>query len=314
MMAIPLPFGNYLAKETSVHRIDARIKLLLVAVYVFALFSCSTWVGLLSALLILTVVFSVARVPARMAFRGLKPVLFILLFTFLANALTFGAVDPGAVAGQDAAQAAASGSAAAGSADGSSSTEMGALLSLPLFGLQFVPDVPQSIPLIGSFGIRPLGIVKGLYFALRISLLVLVTSLLTYTTTIVRLTDAISTLLSPLRVFRVPVEDIAMVFTIALRFIPLTVSEAEKLVVAQSARGAKFDQGGLIKRIRAWIPVMIPLFVNLFRRADHLAQAMESRCYVGKGRTQLSHARITGGDVAWAVCGSVLLVAVGVLL
>jgi len=300
-MAIPLPFGNYVARDTPVHRIDARIKLLLVVVYVFALFACSTWLGLLAALFILIAMLSVGRIPVRMAFRGLKPILFILLFTFLANALTFSALDSAAIAGQ-----AATGTASAAAQQ--------TLLPFNLLNVPLFQDLPEAIPLIGSFGIRPLGMIKGLYFVLRISLLVLATSLLTYTTSIVSLTDAISKLLSPLRVFRVPVEDIAMVFTIALRFIPLTASEAEKLMVAQSARGAKFNQGGLITRIKAWIPVMIPLFVNLFRRADHLAQAMESRCYVGRGRTLLAHAHITRTDIYWAVFGSILLLTVGIFL
>ncbi|MDR1089285.1 MAG: energy-coupling factor transporter transmembrane protein EcfT [Coriobacteriales bacterium] len=313
-MALPLPFGNYLALDTPIHRIDARVKLLLVAVYVFALFACKTWIGLSAALLLLVILFAVAHIPARRALRGLKPVLFILAFTLLANALTFGALDPATPTEQAAAQAAAAGTASAEMARESHAAQQATLLSLPWLGLDLSLDLPQSIPLMGSFGIRPLGIVRGLYFALRISLLVLVTSLLTYTTSVVSLTDAIGKLLAPLRALRVPVEDIAMVFTIALRFIPLTASEAEKLIVAQSARGARFNQGGLIRRARAWIPVMIPLFVNLFRRADHLAQAMESRCYIGRGRTQLSHDHLTGSDFAWAVCGSALLVAIGLLL
>lgn len=270
MMAIPLPFGNYLSRDTPVHRIDTRIKLLLVTLYVFALFACQTWVGLLVALLTLVSMFAVAQVPARIALRGLRPILFILLFTLLANGLTFGA----------------------GAADGSAS----------------------SIALIGSFGIRPLGFLKGLYFALRISLLVLATALLTYTSSVVSLTEAISRLLAPLAILRIPVDDLAMVLSIALRFIPLTASEAEKLMVAQSARGASFNQGGPIKRIKAWLPVMIPLFVSLFRRADYLAMAMESRCYVSRGRTVLAQGRITKTDIAWAILGSILLISVGVLL
>ena len=319
-MAIPLPFGNYLARDTAIHRIDARIKLLLVVVYVFALFACSSWVGLLVALSILVAMLYIAQIPVRMALRGLKPILFILLFTFLANAFTFSAVDPATLALQTAAGTAALDPAAALAAQQAQAAQQAwhieqyQLLAIPFVGSVIDLNLPHSIPLIGSFGIRPLGIVKGLYFALRICLLVLATSLLTYTTSVVSLTDAISKLLAPLRVFRVPVEDIAMVFTIALRFIPLTASEAEKLVVAQSARGAKFNQGGPITRVKAWIPVMIPLFVNLFRRADNLAQAMECRCYVGKGRTQLTHAHITTKDVTWAVAGSVLLIAVGILL
>lgn len=313
-MAISLPFGNYLALDTPVHRIDARIKLLLVAVYVFLLFASQTWVGLLAALLILIIMFAVARIPVRMAFRGLLPVGIILAFTFLANALTFSAVDPATAAAESAAQATAVGNLAAETEQEVFAAEQAALLTVPLLGITFDLNLPESIPLIGSFGIRPLGIIKGLYFALRISLLVLATSWLTYTTSIVSLTDAISKLLSPLRAVRVPVEDVAMVFTIALRFIPLTALEAEKLRMAQSARGAHFNEGGPIKRVKAWVPVMIPLFVNLFRRADFLAQAMESRCYVGKGRTQLAHAHITATDVLWGVIGSALLITLGILL
>lgn len=312
-MAIPLPFGNYLALDTPVHRIDARIKLLLIVVYIFLLFASSTWLGILAALLILIIMFALARIPLRMALRGLLPVLIILAFTFFANALTFSAVDPATAAQQAAAEATAVGNMAAEAAEDSFEAEQAALLSIPLLGISLDLDLPESIPLIGSFGIRPLGIIKGLYFVLRISLLVLATSWLTYTTSIVSLTDAISKLLSPLRALRVPVEDVAMVFTIALRFIPLTAGEAERLRVAQSARGAQFNQGGIIKRVKAWIPVMIPLFVNLFKRADYLAQAMESRCYVGKGRTQLAHARITAVDALWGIAGSVLLISLGIL-
>jgi len=312
-MAIPLPFGNYLARNTAVHRIEARVKLLLLLVYVFALFACSTWLGLLAALIILITMLALAHIPARMAFRGLKPILFILLFTFLANAFTFSAVDPATLAEQTTAGAALVDPLASGAAAGGLPAEQ-TLFSIPLIHAAAQFNFPETIPLIGSFGIKPLGIIKGLYFVLRISLLVLATALLTYTTTVVSLTDAISKLLSPLRVIKVPVEDIAMIFTIALRFIPLTASEAEKLMVAQSARGAKFNQGGPITRVKAWIPVMIPLFVNLFRRADYLAQVMESRCYVGKGRTQLAHAHIAGKDIAWATAGSALLLAIGILL
>ncbi|MCL2806844.1 MAG: energy-coupling factor transporter transmembrane protein EcfT [Coriobacteriia bacterium] len=313
-MAIPLPFGNYLARNTAIHRIDARVKLLLVVMYVYALFACSTWAGLLAALCILGVLFIVACIPVRMALRGLKPIFFILVFTFLANALTFSASETALVAGHMAVGAVPLDNATAEAMQTAYAEERYQLLSLPFVGQVFFLDLPQSVPLIGSFGIKPLGIIKGLYFVLRISLLVLTTSLLTYTTSIVSLTDAISKLLAPLRAFKVPVEDIAMVFTIALRFIPLTASEAEKLMVAQSARGATFNQGGLVKRAKAWIPVMIPLFVNLFRRADHLAQAMESRCYVGRGRTQLAHSRIKGTDICWAVIGSAVLIAIGIFL
>jgi energy-coupling factor transport system permease protein len=143
--------------------------------------------------------------------------------------------------------------------------------------------------------------------------LVVGTSLITLTTSPVALTDALSRLMRPLGVIRVPVDDVAMMFSIALRFIPTTAEEAERLVVAQTARGARFDSGGLIRRARAWLPVLVPLFVRLFRRADDLAVAMESRCYSGQGRTRLRELRMRGTD--WAVLAAgVAVVALGVIL
>jgi energy-coupling factor transport system permease protein len=112
---------------------------------------------------------------------------------------------------------------------------------------------------------------RGAFFVARISLLVLGTSLVTLTTSPVALTDALSQLMRPLRHVGVPVDDVAMMFSIALRFIPTTAEEADRIVTAQSARGARFDEGGPIRRAKAWLPVLVPLFVNLFRRADNLA-------------------------------------------
>ena len=143
----------------------------------------------------------------------------------------------------------------------------------------------------------------GLFFVVRIVLLVVGTSLLTLTTSPVALTDALARVMGPLRAVRVPVDDIATMFSIALRFIPTTAEEAEKIVVAQSARGAVFDEGGLIRRAKAWVPVLVPLFVNLFRRADDLAVAMESRCYTGVGRTRLHEPRMRSADWIALVLG-----------
>ncbi|MDR2672480.1 MAG: energy-coupling factor transporter transmembrane protein EcfT [Coriobacteriales bacterium] len=281
-MALVVPFGQYVPGTTPVHRLDARVKLLLVALMVFALFACHTWIGLLTCTGLLLASFASAHIPPRLMLRGLKPVWIILTFTFLANALTFAAIDNASH------------------------------VAIGLPGLDLT--VPESVALIGSFGIRPLGVLLGLYFALRITILVCLTSLLTYTTSVVSLADALSSLLAPLRVLRVPVEDISMMFTIALRFIPLTAEEAEKLIVAQSARGAVFNQGGPLKRIKAYMPVMVPLFVNLFRRADQLAQAMESRCYRGQGRTRLKTVRISRPDVLTALIATLVLLAIGILL
>jgi len=171
------------------------------------------------------------------------------------------------------------------------------LLTVAMNALRWNPA--DSLLQLGSLGISRAGLMTGLYFAARIILLVTGTSLLTLTTSPVALTDALSRLMVPLRPLRFPVDDVAMMFSIALRFIPTTAEEAEKIVVAQAARGARFDEGGVLKRARAWVPVLIPLFVNLFRRADNLALAMESRCYTGQRRTRLHASRMRASD--WAI-------------
>jgi len=140
---------------------------------------------------------------------------------------------------------------------------------------------------LGPISIDGPGLARGLFFAVRILLLVMGTSLITLTTSPVALTDGLSSIMRPLGLVRFPVDDVAMMLSIALRFVPTTAEEAERIVVAQTARGARFDEGGLLKRSRAWLPVLVPLFVRLFRRADDLALAMESRCYTGVGRTRL---------------------------
>lgn len=288
-MAFAVPFGQFVPGDSVIHRLDARIKLLVVVAYVFALFATSGWLGLLLCAVLLLVGYGIARVPLRLAARGLKPVLVILLFTLVANTFTFNVTSP---------------------AIGSLGTGLGA----GIFGNPLAQSLPDGIVLFGNFGIKPLGLLRGLYFVLRIVLLVSMTSLLTFTSSVITLTDAISSLLRPLRVLRVPVEDIATIFTIALRFIPLTAEEAEKIMVAQTARGAVFNSGGPIRRIKAWVPVIIPLFVNLFRRADDLACAMESRCYIGEGRTHLKVARLNGTEVFTGSALVLFLIVVGLVL
>ena len=171
------------------------------------------------------------------------------------------------------------------------------LITVAMNALRWNPT--DSLLGLGSLGVSRAGLMTGLFFATRIILLVIGTSLLTLTTSPVALTDALSRLMVPLRPLRFPVDDVAMMFSIALRFIPTTAEEAEKIVVAQAARGARFDEGGVVRRARAWVPVLIPLFVNLFRRADNLAVAMESRCYTGQRRTRLHASRMRFSD--WTV-------------
>lgn len=134
------------------------------------------------------------------------------------------------------------------------------------------------------------GIMNAVFIGIRIMVLIVGTSVfMTYTTTPIALTDALESLLSPLKLLKAPVHEFAMMITIALRFIPILSEETTKIMAAQKSRGADFSSGGLIKRAKALIPVLVPLFVSAFRRADELATAMECRCYHGgEGRTKLN--------------------------
>lgn len=137
------------------------------------------------------------------------------------------------------------------------------------------------------------GLRTAVYFALRIIFLVLGTSVLTLTTSPIALTDALERLLSPLRVFKFPSHELAMMMTIALRFIPTLLEETDKIMKAQSARGADFESGNLMRRAKAMVPLLVPLFISAFRRAWDLAMAMEARCYRGgDGRTRMRVLRL----------------------
>ena len=147
---------------------------------------------------------------------------------------------------------------------------------------------------------------EGVYFAikmcLRIVLLIIGSSILTLTTTPIKLTDGIESLLKPLSKVGVPAHDIAMMMTIALRFIPTLLDETDKIIKAQQARGADFDTGNLVNKAKALVPILVPLFISAFRRADELAMAMEARCYAGGGqRTRMNVMKITSIDYVASV-------------
>ena len=175
----------------------------------------------------------------------------------------------------------------------------------------FPAQASETLVQLGPLAIDAAGLQRGLFFSVRILLLVFGTSLVTLTTSPVALTDGLAQMMRPLAVLRFPVDDAAMMMSIALRFMPTTAEEAERIVVAQSARGARFDTGGPVARAKAWLPVLVPLFVRLFRRADDLAIAMESRCYRGQGRTRLRQPVMRSTD--WIVLvvglGSALTIA-----
>ena len=157
------------------------------------------------------------------------------------------------------------------------------------------------------------GIANAVFIAVRILCLIVGTSLLTYTTSPTALTDGLERLLSPLKVLRFPVHEIAMMMTIALRFIPTLIEETDKIMAAQKARGADLESGGLMQRVRALIPVVCPLFVSSFRRAYELATAMECRCYRGgEGRTRMKQFRLHARD---GVClATMVLLAAALIL
>ena len=156
------------------------------------------------------------------------------------------------------------------------------------------------------------GIIRAVFMAIRVIILIIGTStLLTYTTSPIALTDGIESLLSPLKKIGIPVHLFAMMMTIALRFIPTLVEETEKIMNAQKSRGADFSSGGLIKRAKALIPIIIPLFVSSFKRAEELATAMECRCYRGdKNRTKLVKLSYKLRDLLWFLLTTVFLGAI----
>ena len=162
------------------------------------------------------------------------------------------------------------------------------------------------------------GFLQALYYSIRLAFLVIGTSLLTLTTSPVSLSDAIEILLSPLKKIHFPAHELAMMMTIALRFIPTLLEETDKIMKAQMARGADFESGNLVKRAKAMVPLLVPLFVSAFRRAGDLAMAMESRCYHGgEGRTRLRVLKLTRNDgIACLVMAGLLALIIleGILL
>ncbi len=245
-----ISFGQYYPADSPVHRMDARVKLLLTLIFVVAIFFVKTYFGfLLTALVLIAIVF-IAKLPMMSVLKSVRGILFIVLFTAIVN-LFFG------------------------SRDGSEILWSGWVLQITKSG------VHTTIKMI-----------------LRLVLLISGASLLSLTTTPVALADGLEGLLSPLKKIKVPVHDIAMIMSIALRFIPTLFEETNKIISAQKARGASFDTGGLFARAKALVPVLIPLFVNSFKRADELAFAMDARCYnATPNRTKMKVSKIGTRDL-----------------
>ena len=158
------------------------------------------------------------------------------------------------------------------------------------------------------------GIRSAIAMVLRIVMLIMGTFLMTYTTSPISLTDGLEHLLSPLKKLKMPIHELSMMMSIALRFIPTLIEETDKIMSAQKARGADFDTGNLLQKAKALVPLLVPLFISAFRRADELAIAMECRCYHGgEGRTRLRQLKLKGIDIAALVFAVLLCVGIGVL-
>ena len=172
----------------------------------------------------------------------------------------------------------------------------------------------QGTPIVEGWIVTWEGLERAVKMMLRIMLLITGTFLLTYTTSPMALTDGLERLMSPLKKIRVPVHEITLMMSMALRFIPTLIEETDKIMSAQRARGADFETGSLVSRAKALIPILVPLFVSAFRRADELAIAMESRCYHGgEGRTRMKQLQFSGIDIAALILGGLLLAGLIVL-
>lgn len=239
----------YIPGTSPVHTCDARVKIILLAAFSATLFLVSTWAGLGLCALLFVMVALLSGIRVARFFSLLVPIYVIAAFAVLFNAFSFDPQQSATFSG------------------GLGGVSAGIFAAWP------------PVPLIGACSFVPTGFARGCFFAFRIILLVVGSLVVTYTTTSTEFTNALSSFLRPLRHLHVRVDDIAMVFSLALRFIPVTAEEFGRVHDAQWARGASFSQGTLWRRLRAWQTVLIPLFVGMFRRADVLAVAMDARCY-----------------------------------
>lgn len=174
-------------------------------------------------------------------------------------------------------------------------------------------DGTAAWPLVGAVGVSPDGLVRGLAAAVRIVLMVGLSLVVTSSTTVGALNDALLWAAAPLRRLHVPVDDLAMTLCVAVRFIPVCAEQLERTRLAQQARGARVGQGGPVRRVASWVPVVIPLFVGMFRRAEALAGAMEGRCYRGEGRTRFTGLAARPMDGAVLAAGLVLAALLAVM-
>lgn len=259
-----ITIGQFFPGKSIVHRLDARIKLLLTVMFIIMLFMADTFLGLLVGVLFIGFAYLMSAVPMKMIFKSVKPIVPLIIFT--------------------------------------------AILNL------FFISTGDVLVHWWIFKITTGSLKTAVFMVVRIIALIVGTSLLTYTTSPIALTDAIERVLSPLKKIKLPVHEVAMMMTIALRFIPTLVEETDKITMAQKARGADMESGSILKRAKALVPILIPLFVSAFRRAEELAMAMECRCYHGgEGRTRLKQLHLAMRDL-YAVVISAIPIALVIIV
>lgn len=248
-----ITLGQYFPIDSKLHKLDSRTKILILILDIIVIFMAQSFFSYCLIILFTMFIVKMSKVPVKMYFKGLKPILLIILFTAILNMFL--------TDGRD----------------------------LPIFGY--------------SIGITVEGVIMAVKMALRLVLLIVASSALTYTTSPMALTDGIEKLLKPFSKIGFPAHELAMMMSIAIRFIPTLIEETDKIIKAQQARGADFDTGSIIKRAKSLVPMLVPLFISAFRRADELAVAMESRCYRGGDhRTRLKEIRFTIIDLwGWLV-------------
>ena len=232
-----ITIGQYIPKDSVIHRLDPRVKIIVAVIYMVSVFYIKDLRGFIIMAAVLFALMSAAKLPINYLLKGLKPLRMILIITFLINLL----LTPGT----------------------------------PIYQ--------------GFITITEEGFFRAIFMACRLSFLVVGTSILTLTTSPIALTDGLESLLNPLKKVKLPVHEFAMMMTIALRFIPTLMEESDKIMKAQMARGADFESGNIINRAKNMVPLLVPLFLISFQRAEDLGVAMESRCYRGDvNRTRLN--------------------------
>lgn len=242
-----ITIGQYYQTDSVIHKLDPRVKLFGTIIFLISLFLGRSVPLYVMAAVFLAAMIKISKVPFKFMIKGLKAILFILIFS-------------------------------------------------AVFNLFLTPGTP--ILQVWKLTITLEGVITALYMVVRLMMLIIGSSLLTLTTTPNNLTDGLEKGLGFLKIFHAPVHEVAMMMSIALRFIPILIEETDKIMKAQMARGADFDHGNIIQRAKALVPILVPLFISAFRRANDLAMAMEARCYRGgEGRTKMKPLKYKKADV-----------------